>query len=371
MKILVYICNMNLKRPIIYVLAAGVALSLSVMSCHSTKTTVTGDKGKIVSTKSDKTKKKKKKIKLADDVSYSDDFVPSKRNPVMWVDEGTIDPVIINRVLAEAKTWLGTRYVYGGNTRYGIDCSGFVKNVYQNALGINIARTATLQQHECTLLKRDELEPGDLIFFATVKGPGVIAHVGMYVGDGMMIHASSKRGVIYSPVDGGYYLEKWHSAGRLNKVIDNNDRLAKQFKKEAKTGKRQVKQAQSTPITTTPEPKTETKPVITVPAKTPETQPVSVKVKPASPTKSSEVKPAATKSASTAEKPAANVEKVTVKATEPVNEKPLEKAEKPIVPAKNVTAEPEKVVPAAPSVLDLIINEKTDSIYKKPTTPIK
>lgn len=356
-----YLCDMILKRTITYLLVAGMALMFSFSSCSTSKKVVTGEKGQVVSPKSSHSKrnvKKSKRLKLADDVSYDDDFVPSKRNPVMWVDESTIDPVIINRVLAEAKTWLGTRYVYGGNTRYGIDCSGFVKNVYQNALGVNISRTATLQQRECTLLNRDELEPGDLIFFATVKGPGVIAHVGMYVGDGMMIHASSRRGVIYSPVDGGYYLEKWHSAGRLNKVIDQNDSLAKQFKKEAKTGKRQVvRQSESTPIVSKPPTKPETGSAAPPPAKTTETQPISITVKSSPSPKLSATHATVAASASSND---AKMEKTSMK---PSEKKPT--------PAETKPADVEKKESAKPSALDLIISEKTDSIYNKSANPIK
>lgn len=340
---------MTMKR-VIYAIAISLIFGLAFSSCHSTKNMVTGDKGEVTTKKPTK-KPKKRRSKLADDISGVDDFVPSKRNPVMWVDEGTIDPAIINRVLAEAKTWLGTRYVYGGNTRYGIDCSGFVKNVYQNALGINISRTATLQQRECTLLKREELEPGDLIFFATVKGPGVIAHVGMYVGDGMMIHASSRRGVIYSPVDGGYYLEKWHSAGRLNKVIEKNDELAKQLKSQGKSVRKVVKQPKSTPVETKAEEPKQKKAVEqkTEPKSEPKaTKPVEQKSEPKV-TKPSEPKP----TPKVAEKPAENPTsqpKTTTPSALPVVEKPVENTQ--------------------PSALDLLIKQKTDSIYHQPT-PIK
>ena len=350
-------------KTIVSAIALSLIMGLAFPSCHSTKKVVTGDKGKVETSK--KKKPRTRRLKVTDDISYDDDFVPSTKSPVMWVDDGTIDPVIINRVLAEAKTWLGTRYVYGGNTRYGIDCSGFVKNVYQNALGINISRTATLQQHECTLLKRSELEPGDLIFFATVKGPGVIAHVGMYVGDGMMIHASSRRGVIYSPVDGGYYLEKWHSAGRLNKVIEKNDRLAKQFKKEAKTGK---------PTTATP---------AVAPKKTADAKPVETKkaeVKPENkPSETTKPKTAATTasddkpkvaSAASADKPKAVTATQAAAAASAAKPEKKEQSQeqKPSPAVETKASQPKTEQKQEPSILDLLIKEKTDSIYKR-TTP--
>lgn len=122
----------------------------------------------------------------------------------------------LQSLLSEADTWKGTPYLWGGNDRNGVDCSGFVTQVFKNALGIKLPRTSKTQSEYCTPLKRKDLQPGDLVFFATnSKKEGEVSHVGLYIGDGNMIHSSSSRGVIVSSLDNNYYRKTFHSAGRV------------------------------------------------------------------------------------------------------------------------------------------------------------
>ena len=114
----------------------------------------------------------------------------------------------------EAEDWLGTRYRYGGTTRRGIDCSSFVQQLMRGALGIELPRTTVTQMHRGEAVSRDELLPADLVFFRR-RG---VRHVGVYLGDGEFIHASSGRGVIISDLTQGYYRRHFWRARR---VIDN------------------------------------------------------------------------------------------------------------------------------------------------------
>lgn len=127
------------------------------------------------------------------------------------------DPLVA--LINEAKSWEGTPYRWGGNDRDGVDCSGFVTQVFNNALGIKLPRTSSKQSTFCTPLPIEQLEPGDLLFFATdASNEGNVSHVGMYIGNDCMIHSSSSRGVIVSRIDGNYYRRTFHSAGRVGQL---------------------------------------------------------------------------------------------------------------------------------------------------------
>lgn len=91
-----------------------------------------------------------------------------------------------------AKKYLGVPYVWGGTTPNGFDCSGLVQYVYAE-LGINITRTTYTQVNDGEYVPREELQEGDLVFFGDKYSPH---HVGMYIGDGLMIHAPQTGDVI-------------------------------------------------------------------------------------------------------------------------------------------------------------------------------
>lgn len=88
-----------------------------------------------------------------------------------------------------AKKYLGTPYVWGGNSlTSGIDCSGLVQQVYKN-FGLKVSRTTYTQIGEGKAIKMNELQPGDMVFFDNDKRTNGPDHVGIYIGDGKMIHA--------------------------------------------------------------------------------------------------------------------------------------------------------------------------------------
>lgn len=118
-----------------------------------------------------------------------------------------------NKIIDEAKQWIGTPYQYGGESKNGADCSGFVMSVYQNA-GIDLPRTSQQQFNYVQLINNFEREAGDLVFF---KKNNKIFHVGIYLGDNYMIHASSSKGVIIQSIDDNYFDDKFAGSGRIIK----------------------------------------------------------------------------------------------------------------------------------------------------------
>ncbi len=125
-------------------------------------------------------------------------------------------PQPAHALLREADSWIGTRYRYGGNDRNGVDCSGFVSQVYSRALDIKLPRTSAQQSDFCTDISRGALQVGDLVFFS-LNGGSKVGHVGIYVGDGNMIHASSSRGVVITPLSSPYFDSRFVGAGRVDK----------------------------------------------------------------------------------------------------------------------------------------------------------
>jgi len=116
------------------------------------------------------------------------------------------------KIVEYAKTLIGVRYKYGGTTTKGFDCSGFVKYVY-NHFGINIARTSAEQSTGGKAVKKADLQPGDLVFFDTVEDGKLndISHVGIYIGDGKFIHASTyqKKAVTIESLSSTYYSKRY------------------------------------------------------------------------------------------------------------------------------------------------------------------
>ncbi|MBQ8238652.1 MAG: C40 family peptidase [Oscillospiraceae bacterium] len=118
------------------------------------------------------------------------------------------------RIVAVAESCLGIPYVWGGESPSGFDCSGLVYYTLKT-LGYSPYRTATTQYKMGTYVSKDNLQPGDLVFFAGTYASG-ISHVGIYVGDGQFIHSPHSGDVVkYSDLSSGYYAEHYYGARRI------------------------------------------------------------------------------------------------------------------------------------------------------------
>ena len=114
-----------------------------------------------------------------------------------------------------AKSFLGCRYVYGGTSPSGFDCSGFTYYVYKQ-FGYKINRTASNQLDNGRSVSRGELQPGDLVMFKKGGGSKRASHVGLYIGGNQFIHAStSSVGVIISDMNSSYYNTGFVGARRI------------------------------------------------------------------------------------------------------------------------------------------------------------
>lgn len=102
------------------------------------------------------------------------------------------------------KQFVGCKYVYGGASTSGFDCSGLTMYVYKK-FGVSLSHSATAQSKTGTTVSRNNLQPGDLVFFRNYRTNKGIGHVGIYIGNNKFVHASTeKTGVITSSLSGSY-----------------------------------------------------------------------------------------------------------------------------------------------------------------------
>lgn len=154
-----------------------------------------------------------------------------------------LDSKTSERIVKEARSWIGTPYSYGGTERDGVDCSGLTMKVFQKAAELKLPRNSAAQCEYTLSISRDDLQPGDLIFFSG-SNPERVGHVGIYIGNATMIHASGSRGVVESNIDLNYWRSHYYGSGRVEALT--------QGRKGGKSGSKQSEVPSSQHPTTQP-----------------------------------------------------------------------------------------------------------------------
>jgi len=155
------------------------AIAVIFSSCHSRKAVLKGEPGELVE---------------------AQPSIAEKYATIMGVDKNDIQN---GRLYNFIELWAGTPYKFGGQDKNGIDCSGLVQLLEQQVYAVNLPRI-TYQQ--VAVIKRkyeEELKEGDLVFF-DFDGKQ-FSHVGVYLQNGYIVHASSTRGVVVVPLHGSMY----------------------------------------------------------------------------------------------------------------------------------------------------------------------
>lgn len=109
--------------------------------------------------------------------------------------------------------WYGTHYRLGGTTKKGIDCSAFTGILLSTVFSFSLPRTAHEQYNVCEHIKKEDLMPGDLVFFNTRGG---VSHVGVYLANNHFVHSCSSQGVMISSLDDAYFSKRFIGGGRVN-----------------------------------------------------------------------------------------------------------------------------------------------------------
>jgi cell wall-associated NlpC family hydrolase len=118
----------------------------------------------------------------------------------------------VGRLRRAAEAYLGTPHSMGGQSRRGMDCSGFIRQVFAETYGMDLPRSSRDQFKTGTAVARGDLRPGDLVFF---REKGVIDHAGIYMGSNYFIHSANSAGVSYSTLDAPYFGSRYAGARRM------------------------------------------------------------------------------------------------------------------------------------------------------------
>jgi cell wall-associated NlpC family hydrolase len=132
---------------------------------------------------------------------------------VSFVDRAT---ATAQDAIDQAMDLLGIRYRRGGSSpEAGFDCSGFVNHVFREGLGLILPRSSKEMSKSGEAISRDELRPGDLVFFNTMRN--AFSHVGIYLGDNQFVHAPRSGGrVRIEDLRDGYWTKRFNGARRVS-----------------------------------------------------------------------------------------------------------------------------------------------------------
>ncbi len=144
------------------------------------------------------------------DANSADQKLKEKYSGIIGVQKNEITNVALYRFIDE---WYFAPYKYGGKTKAGVDCSGFVSALYSKIYNKTISGSAASLFEGCKVVSEKNLEEGDLVFFKINSDK--ISHVGVYLKNRHFVHASVHKGVIISSLDEDYYKKYFFKGGKV------------------------------------------------------------------------------------------------------------------------------------------------------------
>ena len=133
----------------------------------------------------------------------------------------SVDSAETPNLYYQVYNWIGAKYKYSGDTKKGIDCSGFTTEIYKHVYCIELTGGSGDIYKHVTPINKMDLKEGDLVFFKIYKGR--ISHVGIFLGKNKFVHATTQHGVIISDLNEDYYKKYYFKAGRIINQHQPND----------------------------------------------------------------------------------------------------------------------------------------------------
>lgn len=153
-------------------------------------------------------KRKKNRVVKKDKISIYDYYASQHLS---------LDSVATPFLFYQVYDWIGTKYKYSGDSKKGVDCSGFVNMMYTNTYCIPLNGGSRDIWQTMKPVEKHELKEGDVLFFKIKKGQ--ISHVGIYLGNDKFAHSSVKAGVIISDLNEAYYKKYFYKGGRVESLV--------------------------------------------------------------------------------------------------------------------------------------------------------
>jgi cell wall-associated NlpC family hydrolase len=150
---------------------------------------------------------------------FAQSLTESDPQPLPKSFTSTVSTAVVDKtetLINNAMQLIGVRYRWGGNTpQSGLDCSGFVRYVFNDTFGFLLPRKSAQMSKVGLQIRKDELQPGDLVFFNTMRH--AFSHVGIYLGDNKFIHAPSKgKSIRVDDMTKVYWEKRYNGARRLD-----------------------------------------------------------------------------------------------------------------------------------------------------------
>lgn len=157
------------------------------------------------------------------DLGYNQgiELLNEKRNVILKkasVYDKLKDNIIVSKLLDAYDSWKGTKYLWGGTTKKGVDCSALTRALYKEAFDYSLPRISVEQVKKGKRVSYNNLKPGDLLYFRPLNR---FNHVGIYIGNNKFINSSSTKGVTIGDLKSSYWKKYFKYGVRLNDFADN------------------------------------------------------------------------------------------------------------------------------------------------------